>query len=182
MSVFVYSWSRMWENDFTLIILDGWYFTILLIWLLNKKVETLWISVYQLQPVSYWLFTHVKSSRFPTASLHFTVHFHTFKLSIIQYHPLSKSKPSRSLGFETELSRHVPVGSKRCQSVLALLLLKCHCLKQIEVNQICVRGVLLRALSLYSWQQWAHWWIAVLYVKPCVYVFKARDREEGRPW
>lgn len=65
------------------------------------------------------------------------------------------------------------VGSKRCQSELALLLLKCHCLRQIEVNQICVRGVLLRALSLYSWQQWAHWWIAVLYVKQCVYVFKA---------
>ncbi len=43
-----------------------------------------------------------------------------------------------SPAFETELNRHMPVGSKRCQSVLALLVLTCHCLKQIEVNQICV--------------------------------------------
>lgn len=78
-----------------------------------------------------------------------------------------------SPGFETELNRHMPVGSKRCQSALALLVLTRHCLRQIEVNQICVRGLLLRALSLYSWQQWAHWWIIGLYANQSVYVFKA---------
>lgn len=59
----------------------------------------------------------------------------------------------------------MPVGSKRCQSVLALRALARHSLRQIEVNQICVRGLLLRALSLCSWQQWAHWWIAGLCMK-----------------
>lgn len=86
---------------------------------------------------------------------------------------LRKSDFSTGLGLETELNRHTSVGSKRCQSGLARLVLKCNCLRQIEVNQICVRGLLLRALSLYSWQQWAHWWIAGLYVKLCVYGFRA---------
>lgn len=68
------------------------------------------------------------------------------------------------------------VRSKRCQSELALAALTCHHSKQIEVNQICVRGLLLTALSLYPWQQWAIWWMAVLYVKLCVYLFKAKGR------
>lgn len=123
----------------------------------------------------------------PIGSHHISPHYHYIAqlIFIIQtlynwIQPLSKSDFSMSPGFETELNRHMPVGSKRCQSVLALLVLPCHCLRQIEVNQICVRGLLLRALSLYSWQQWAHWWITVLYVKQCVYVFKwcVCDREK----
>lgn len=74
----------------------------------------------------------------------------------------------------------MPVGCKMCQSGLSLLVLTCHCLRETEVNQIYFRGLLLRALSLNSWQQWAHWWITVLYVKHGVYVFKVACMKEWR--
>lgn len=99
--------------------------------------------------------------------MHFSVNINNSKL---QYRnpaaSWSKSDFSVRLGFETELNGHTPVGSWRCQTELALLALTCQCLRQIKVNQICVRGLLLRAPSHFSWQQWALWWIAVRSMKP----------------
>lgn len=113
------------------------------------------------------IFIHAHFCGIIFLKMHFTVNINNSKL---QYRnraaSWSKSYFSVRLGFETELNGHTPVGSWRCQPELALLALTCQCLRQIKVNQICVRGLLLRALSHCSWQQWALWWIAVLSMKP----------------